>query len=124
NTSFTNLTIKIGSVSYSSFPSGTYETNLTTVYSAPTTTFASITSGSWVKFTLQTPFLYDPSQSFVVELSQTGYSSGFSLNSGSVANHRTYGAVGSSSGTADASHAAFGFDLIPAVPCTAPPVAG
>ena len=50
---YTNLTIKMGHSSLSTFTTGPFVTGLTTVYSAPTTMLAS-TSGVWLAITLTT----------------------------------------------------------------------
>src|SRR5690606_33911563 len=62
-TTYTNLEIKLGQTSNSSLASGVIDNSMafTTVYTAPSATLTSNSSG-WLEITLQTPFLYNPSQ--------------------------------------------------------------
>jgi hypothetical protein len=118
---FQNLLIKMGDVSFSAFPNGTYLTSLQTVYSSASASFPAVAAGGWLKITLQTPFLFSSTSNFVVEVSQTGYTGGMTMAQSSVANGRIYGSVTSATGTAGAGLVNFGFDVIPAVPCAGRP---
>ncbi|MES2726244.1 MAG: hypothetical protein V4643_04020, partial [Bacteroidota bacterium] len=78
----TNCTIKMGQTSATSYASATdaFITGLTTVYSNPSLTVTNPGTANWVKFTLQTPFYYDPTLPLVVEFSSTAVSIGFPVN--------------------------------------------
>ena len=114
----TNLTIKMGSTTISTFPNSSYMSGLQTVYSGSYNQ-PSIT-GNYIKIGLQTPFPYDPTQNFIVELSQSGYSAGFSIMQGSVdLTARTlFGNSGNTSGTVQARLPTMGFDLDVAMAAT------
>ncbi|MBK7692634.1 MAG: hypothetical protein IPJ31_16520 [Bacteroidetes bacterium] len=63
-----NIRMKVGiGTGLTGIAGGPVEGGLTTVYTSVNQTISS-TIGSWIKFTLQTPFLYDPAQPLVVEL--------------------------------------------------------
>lgn len=114
-TSYTNFTIKMGSSTLTGFTTGPFiTTGLTTVYSQTTQTFPVLTSGQWVAVTLQTPWYYNSGQNFIVEVSQTAYSGGFSTpQNNSVGTRRIYGSVTSTTGTANTGLADLGFDINP-----------
>lgn len=76
NPTFTGLTVKMGQTTATSLPTGSLYTGpMTTVYSTATATLSSNAAG-WLMITLQTPFLYDPSLSLVVEISQCAVTGG------------------------------------------------
>ncbi len=114
NKHFTDLTIKLGYTTASNTVTGPFATGLTTVYYEPSLTIASTTNGSWVSFTLQTPFYYDNTQNLLVEASTTGYTSpGFSVIQNSAnGNKRIWGNVTSPTGTAGSGLVNFGFDIL------------
>ncbi|HEX6914216.1 MAG TPA: right-handed parallel beta-helix repeat-containing protein, partial [Chitinophagaceae bacterium] len=125
---YSNIRIQLGYTALTAFPAGTnnFITGLTEVYFIASRT---ITSGidTWIEFSpVNGTFYYDGVQNLVVEASQTGYTgSGFSVRQdGTGGNLRLYGGVASSTGTAATGLANFGFDLVPAGPCTAPPTPG
>lgn len=107
----TNLTVKMGTTTMSTFPNGTFIQGLQTVYSGDYNTPAD--ANNYIKIVLQTPFPYDSTQNFIVELSQTGYSPGFSIMQGSVnLNSRTiFGNINNASGTVQHRLATMGFDM-------------
>lgn len=95
NSTYTDLTIKLGQANISSLPNSTfYNGSLTTVYYRASVTLTGI-AGDWMSLTLDTPFPYDPSLSLIVDLGQcastlgTGYSSCQSYMGG-VNYRRTY----------------------------------
>ncbi|HTO16974.1 MAG TPA: hypothetical protein VLZ83_14490, partial [Edaphocola sp.] len=108
---FSNLTVKMGYVAFSTFPSGNYITGLQTVYTGAYNQATVV--GNYVKITLQTPFVYTNTQNFVVEFSQLGYSPGFNVNQASVPQRSVYGAATGTSGGIQDRLADFGFDLLP-----------
>ncbi|MBU3677061.1 MAG: hypothetical protein FGM54_07785, partial [Chitinophagaceae bacterium] len=130
-TTYTQLQIRISQTAATDLDAGVIHNSspFTVVYSAASATLTSSASG-WVSVTLQTPFLYNPSLSMIVEVtnctaSNTGMSQANYTAGGT--RRRTYtnpsSCVHVYSGQ-DANTAAFGFDLTPASACTAPPTAG
>ncbi|MCD6062233.1 MAG: Fibronectin type domain protein [Flavipsychrobacter sp.] len=118
---FTTLVIKMGYTSLSTFTAGPFATGLTTVYS--NTASFTTNSGGWIEIPLQTPFLYNASQNFIVEASQQGYSPSMSAicdNSTGATDRTLYGTTSSSTGSLQARVMRLGFDLTPGTPCTAP----
>lgn len=117
----TDLTLKIGYTTNTTFTSGTYLTGLTTVFSATGTTSVTIPTGGWMGVTLTTPFFYDASQNIVVEASHNGPSTGLTvMQNNSTPNGRIYGNVTATTGTATTGLSDFGFDLLPGPPCATP----
>jgi hypothetical protein len=121
---FSNLTIKIGHTTLSTFTAGPYVTGLTTVYNGPYS--GTPITGNWVVVTLQTPFLYNGTQNFIIEASQTGYSPGFSIaqTTSGVTARSLYGTATATSGSTQDRLGHIGMDIALATPCTAPPTAG
>lgn len=80
---YTDLTIKMGQSTITSFSaSGFYTGTLTTVYYKASVSLTGI-PGEWMTITLDTPFAYDPAQSLILDIGQcgetgaTGYSACF-----------------------------------------------
>lgn len=113
-TTYTNLTIKMGTTSITAMTTGPWVAGLTTVYTATSTTIVAV-SGNWFYIDLQTPFYYNGTSNLVVEISQTAYSgSGFTLpQNGSNGNRRMYGSVASATGTQSTGLPIFGFNMAP-----------
>lgn len=111
---YTNLVIQIGYTTLSGLTSGTWNTGLTTVYTgSPTITSV---GSNWIKIKLTTPFPYDNTKNFIVDVNHAATSAGMTLYYGtsSSGNTRMYGAYTSTtSNGADASLYDFGFDLQP-----------
>lgn len=124
SSTITNLTVQMGYTTQTLMVTGNWLSPMTTVYTAPTTTFTGIAAGSWFMITLQTPFFYDGVSNLVVEMSQTAYTGGITLiqNSGNGLK-RLYGGVAAATGTAATGLANLGINLAPAN-CTATPTAG
>lgn len=115
---YTNLTIRMGHTTLSTFSSGAFVTGLTTVFSATSHTITSIVSGGWVEFTLQNPFTYNGTQNIIVEVSQTGYTGGFTVRQNTAGgNRRLFGTAVATSGTAGTGIADFGMDAYPIHTC-------
>lgn len=112
---YTNLTIKMGYTNLTTFTSGPFETGLQTCLSAASYTIQPTGAGNWIVIDLTTPFIYDPTKNFLVEVSQTAYTTGFSVyQQADPGNRRLYGLVTSPTGTAGAGGLAdLGFDLNP-----------
>ena len=69
---YTDMTIKMGQSSITDLTAGTfYAGAMTTVYYRASVSL-STASGSWLTFTLDSPFPYDPTQSLIVDLGQCG----------------------------------------------------
>lgn len=115
---FTNLTIRMGHTTLSTFSNGAFVTGLTTVFSATSHTITSIVSGGWVEFTLQNPFTYNGTQNIIVEVSQTAYTGGFTVRQNTAGgNRRLFGTATATSGTASTGIADFGMDAYPIHAC-------
>jgi hypothetical protein len=131
---YSNFTIRMGQSSITSFTSGAfYGGSLTTVYTRSSVTLQG-TAGDWMTITLDSPFTYDPTQSLIVDVEQTGvpgawgYSACFTTGAG---NRRIWSVGGSPfiySSVNDAIYH-FGINLTPSstttttVNCTPDPVA-
>ncbi len=112
---YTNLTIKMGYTTLTTFTTGPFETGLQTCLSAPSYSIQTNGANNWFVIDLTTPFIYDPTKNFIVEVSQTAYTAGFSVfQQADPGNRRLYGLVTSPTGTAGAGGLAdLGFDLLP-----------
>jgi hypothetical protein len=70
--SYTDLTIKLGQSTITSFTAGSFYAGvLTTVYYRAVGILTGA-AGQWMTLTLDTPFPYDPTQSLIVDISQCG----------------------------------------------------
>ncbi len=68
NTSTYTMTIRMGQTTATTLPTGALYTGaMTTVYSVTSATLTSTAAG-WLMMTLNSPFLYDPTKSLVVEI--------------------------------------------------------
>ncbi|MBL7682867.1 MAG: T9SS type A sorting domain-containing protein [Flavipsychrobacter sp.] len=115
---FSNVTISIGTTTLTAFATGPWNTGLTTVF-GPATYANTFVSGQWFEFTLSSPFFYDGTSNFIVEASQTGYTSGVIIQQGSVGgNRRMWGNVTATTASAGTGSPEFGIDIIPGSPCT------
>jgi len=94
---YTDLTIKMGQSSITSFASGSFYAPLTTVYYRASVSLSGA-SGQWMTITLDTPFAYDPTQSLIVDVGQcgapgaTGFSAAYTAIAG--ANRRLWSVAG------------------------------
>jgi hypothetical protein len=69
---YTDLTIKLGQSAITALtPGAFYSGSLTTVYYRSSVTLTA-SAGSWLTFTLDTPFAYDPTQSLVFDIGHCG----------------------------------------------------
>ena len=69
---YTDLTIKLAQSTLTGLTAGAfYAGTMTTVYYKASVT-VSCTASSWLTFTLDTPFPYDPTQSLIVDIGQCG----------------------------------------------------
>lgn len=100
----TNLRVKIGAIpsTMTSFSSPTYlTTEMTEVFFSPSYTGAVGGASTWFGIELDTPFQYDGTSNLVVEISQEGYTNGFSVRNTTIntTDRRIFGNVSSPSGT-------------------------
>ena len=119
SSTYTNFTVKLGEMpaSFTTFPNGTYLTsNMTTHLSSSSYSMPSHVNGNWYKIPLQSPYMYDPSKTLIIEISNTAYSNGFGTrhDNGTGGTKRIYGNVANSSGTAGTSYGLMGIDIMPA----------
>ena len=130
---YSDFTIKLGQVAgtLANFGSGSainnypFYSGLTTCFYASTFSLSGIQAETWYPITLQSGFTYDPNQSLVLELSNTG---GFGNSVINVVNgttrQRIWGLNTGTTGTAAASILKTGLAFAPPVPCTAQPTPG
>jgi hypothetical protein len=133
---YTTLTIKFASVPANTyFATGAYYPGVMTTALAQTTALTIPAAAGWVEIPLTTPYLYDPSQGLVVEISQCAYiGTGFSVPQNSLGAspnfRRQYSDASSPCGITplvsggDLNVAGLGVSLTPASPCVAPPTPG
>lgn len=108
---FTNLTVKMSNTTLAATVAGPWNTGLTTVYQAPTTSMLA-TQSTWTELTLQTPFFYTGGN-LLMEVSQSSYSPGFYIvNYTAPRNARMWGSVGSTTASAGDGLMYFGFDMV------------
>jgi PKD repeat protein len=124
---FTTFEIKMGATMLTGLPAGPFiTTGMTTVFTAAphTTTPATISAatGDWIAFTLSTPFYYDNTQNFIVDMQQTGYSPGYSLpmNTGVAADRSLYGSATAATASNQARVYQLAIEIAPAN-CTGTP---
>ena len=123
NSTFTNLTVKLGQTSSASFPyTTTFTTGLTTCYNATSTTIPGGSTNDWFGITLQTPFPYNPNQALIVNICQDGYTNGIYVRYRGMSTppyRRIYGGASCSATGgygSDGSRYSFGIDMSPALP--------
>ncbi len=129
NITYPNFTLRLKTGSgtgLSGVANGPFETGMTTVYQQANTA-VSTTNGLWFSFTLQTPFLYDPSKPLIVDIEHDQTSgTGPTINQpGSVPGGgigRQYGDNNNNPINGTGTQLInFGIDVIPATPCNAAP---
>lgn len=115
---FTNFEIKLGQPNMTSGFNGTWITGLTTVLSSASYSMPATSANQWLTFTLDVPFMYDPTKPLVVETYQTATPTGRkTLQAGGTTstmsgNTQQYGAITAGTGTARRYSYSCGFDLI------------
>ena len=127
NPTYSPLTVKMGSTTMTVFAAGPFVSGLTTVFSQTSNFQAN--SAAWLEIVLPTPYFYDNSQNLIIEISQGGYSGGFSAPCASntavpsTTNRTLYGTVSSGTGSLQARLMKMGFDIAPAG-CSGTPTGG
>ncbi|TAE87758.1 MAG: hypothetical protein EAY81_03650, partial [Bacteroidetes bacterium] len=76
--SLTNFEIKLGQTTATALAIGPYITNMQTCFTAASFPVSTV-ANNWFEFTLTTPFMYNPSQSLVIEYSMNS-TTGFTIN--------------------------------------------
>ncbi len=109
---FTNITIKMGTTTQANTVNGPWIAGLTTVFQKPTFTVLTPML-SWAEFELDVPFYWDGVSNLVIEGSQQGFTPGFYIvNETSGGNRRAWGTVGSAASTgAGTGLACIGIDM-------------
>ena len=132
NATYTNLTIRMATVSTSTFlTNGAWYTGPMTTVRSQNTTIVSPGANSWVSIPLTSTFSYDPTMNLIIEVYQCGYTgTGFSLRQlsygASPDRRRQYSDASSLCGVTvlptggDQNVAGIGISVTPAVPCPTP----
>lgn len=118
NSTFQELNIKIGSipVTMTQFANSTFlVSEMHQVFHASTHVIPSGSADVWIKFDLDQPYYYDGISNLVVEMSQQGYSNGFSVRNvtNGTAGQRIYGSWQNASGSVASGPAELGLDILP-----------
>jgi hypothetical protein len=111
NGTFTSLLLRMGSTTLNVFPDNTYITTLDTVHYSASINLVSGTN-NWVPIDLDVPFYFDASTNFILEASQEGYTSGFTIMQGTVVGTSLYGSSLDPTGTIQDRLAALKFDIM------------
>jgi parallel beta-helix repeat protein len=116
-TTFTNFTIKIGHTSQTTLTT-TWVTGLQTCYYSASQVLNSLSTGVWFPITLQTPFNFNASQYLVIEISQTAYTTGITVQQNTTTgyNGRAWGGVAAATASgAGTNQLITGIDVAPAL---------
>ena len=125
-TTFTNLKVSLGTTPQT-VTTTTFIPGLQLCYLGTAAVYPAHATGDWLEITLQTPFLWNPTENLVVEVSQEGYTVGRSMwQYSSNGNRRTWGASNPTTptGSAGTGQVHLGFDMMPATPCSGTVSAG
>ncbi len=118
NPRFSNFQMRMGQTPDTAFSSNQFIGNLITVIPLKSSYFIQgpIVANDYVAFDLEVPFVYDPTQSIVLETQMDGFVTGFSLRNSTVTNVRlTAEDYNASTGTTANINPGFGFDITPFV---------
>jgi hypothetical protein len=121
-----NVKLKQGSgTGLTGVAAGPVEAGMTLVYSG-TNVVLTTTIGAWVKFTLNTPFLYNPASPLIVELEHNATTGGSTVyqavNIPGPGNGRQWADYNAANITGiGAQQINFGIDVVPAIPCSTTP---
>lgn len=125
---YTNFSVAFLQNNLAAFPSTTFLTGFTTALSTPSITInGNATAGGWYEIPLTTPFLYDPTQTLIVEIKYTAKTGGLSTPTTSASGNKRLSIItapGAATGNLSTIWGDFGMDLAPAVPCANPIVGG
>ena len=128
---YTNFSVAFLQNSLSAFPDNNFLTGFTTALFSPSITInGNATAGGWYEIPLTTPFLYNNSQTLIVEIKYdvraAGGMSGYTTSAGVGINKRLsiIVAPGAPTGNLSSIWGDFGMDVLPASACTSPPAPG
>ncbi|MCB0700064.1 MAG: T9SS type A sorting domain-containing protein, partial [Chitinophagaceae bacterium] len=108
--SFDSLRISFKTVSYSTFPSATFESGATLIY-GPKNTSIAIPSSGWFGVELENPIQYDGLSNFIVEFTITNTNSTTIAQNTGNGTKRIWGGRWSASGSSGTGHVACGFEV-------------
>ncbi|HMU08541.1 MAG TPA: hypothetical protein PKC54_00930 [Ferruginibacter sp.] len=125
---YANFSVAFIQNNLTAFPNTTFLTGLTTALSSPSITInGNGTAGGWYEIPLTTPFLYDNTQTLIVEIkytSKTGGMSGYTTTATGNKRLSIITAPGPATGNLSTLWGDWGMDVAPAGVCTVPPTAG
>jgi len=124
---YTDFKVSFTQTTDASIPSTTFYTGLVLAHSvASQSVTGNTTAGGWFEIPLTTPYLYNNTQSLIVELQWTAKTGGFSTStSTATGNKRLYSTtLTATTGSVSTAYNDFGMDITSSGPCTTPPVAG
>lgn len=111
---FATFTVRAGNTALSVFATGPWAAGLSNIYNAGPVSFTTV-SGNWIKVPLQNAIPYDPSQNFIIEFNQTGFSPGavsVCESAAAIATNRSmFGSATNPNGTVQVRLQQIGFDL-------------
>ncbi|HPI53128.1 MAG TPA: hypothetical protein PLU10_00480, partial [Chitinophagaceae bacterium] len=126
---FSNLNINLGQTTATAFAGSglTFFTGLTNAYTAASVTLTSAAvAGNWYYVDLTTPYLYNPAQTLIVEITFTaktagGFTTLTTVGPAAPNNKRIHATtIAATAGTATTAWMDIGIDVIPPVACVAP----
>ena len=109
--SFTYLIVNLGQTTQTSFTTNSFATGLTNAYFGSFSTTSNALNQ--VEITLQTPFYFDATQNLIVQCSQSGMTSGFSVMQSIVTGRSVYGQAMAATGIQQDKLALMGFSVTP-----------
>jgi|GEM_PF-5779497 Fibronectin type III domain. len=118
---FATFTVRASNTGLTAFTTGPYVGGLSNIYNATSPVSFTTVSGNWIKIPLQNAIPYVPTQNFIIEFNQTGFSPGaVSVCESSVTstNRSMFGSATNPNGTAQTRLQQIGFDL--AASCDVP----
>ncbi len=124
NAVYTNLKISFMTTAATTLVTGPWNGPMTQAFFSATYTIPSAPINTWVMIPLQTPWLWNGSTYFIMEVQTTALTgTGFTISQGT-GGYRLWGNYAATTGTAGANLAGFGFDMVPPIPCAGKPIAG
>jgi hypothetical protein len=113
---FATFTVRASNTPLAAFVTGPWTPGMSNIYSAGPVSFTTV-SGNWIKIPLQNAIPYHPSQNFIIEFNQTGFSPGavsICESAAAVATNRSlFGPSTNANGTVQTRLQQIGFDLAP-----------
>ena len=113
SSTFTNFTVKMGNTALSAFTAGPFITaGMDTTFFSPSFSVSAI-SGNWLPITLNTPFYYDGTSNFIVDIAHYGFTTGISIMQGTYTGRSLFGNAAAASASLQDRLVNFGFDIQP-----------